>query len=72
MRVLFLDEEIPLPLNTGKRIRTYNLLKRLASGNDITYIAYMDTIKEKEAIEHLTQLGIEVVAVKKIKLKSTP
>jgi glycosyltransferase involved in cell wall biosynthesis len=29
-RVLVLDEEIPLPANTGKRIRTLNLLRRLS------------------------------------------
>ena len=34
-RVLDLDEELPLPMNTGKRIRTANLLSRLARRFDI-------------------------------------
>ena len=29
MKVLVVDEEIPYPLNTGKRLRTFNLLQRL-------------------------------------------
>lgn len=29
-RVLVLDEEIPFPMNTGKRLRTLNLLRRLS------------------------------------------
>ena len=38
MRVLFVDEEIPYPLNTGKRLRTFNLLTRLAKFHEITYV----------------------------------
>ena len=33
-----MDEEAPYPLNTGKRIRTYNLISRLAAKYDITYL----------------------------------
>lgn len=38
MRILVVDEEIPAPLNTGKRIRTFNLLRHLAKHHDITFI----------------------------------
>lgn len=37
-RVLVLDEEIPFPPNTGKRIRTLNLLQRLAATFDIEMV----------------------------------
>ncbi len=42
MNVLIIDEEIPWPLNTGKRIRTYNLVKRLQKDHQITYLCYGD------------------------------
>jgi glycosyltransferase involved in cell wall biosynthesis len=36
------DEEVPFPLNTGKRIRTFNLLKQLAQWHTITYLCYQN------------------------------
>jgi len=40
MHVLCVDEEVPFPLNTGKRLRTYNLLKRLQEGHRVTFLCY--------------------------------
>ena len=40
MNVLIVDEEIPWPLNTGKKIRTYNLVKRLQEKHSITFLCY--------------------------------
>jgi glycosyltransferase involved in cell wall biosynthesis len=38
MRVLVVDEEVPWPLDNGKKIRTFNLLRRLSSAHEITYL----------------------------------
>lgn len=38
MRVLVIDEEVPCPLNSGKRIRTFNLLSNLADRHDIVFL----------------------------------
>lgn len=43
MNVLIIDEEIPWPLNTGKKIRTYNLVQRLQKEHAITYLCYGDS-----------------------------
>jgi sugar transferase (PEP-CTERM/EpsH1 system associated) len=40
MNILILDEEFPYPLNTGKRIRSFNLTKRLAGHHKVHYLAY--------------------------------
>ncbi len=40
MHVLIVDEEVPFPLNTGKRLRSYNLLQRLQKQHKITYVCY--------------------------------
>lgn len=40
LKVLVLDEEIPYPLDSGKRIRTFNLLVRLARRHSITLLCY--------------------------------
>lgn len=40
MRILVLDEELPWPLNTGKRLRCYNLQSRLAKNHELRYVGY--------------------------------
>lgn len=40
MNILIVDEEIPWPLNTGKRLRTYNLVQRLQREHRVTYLCY--------------------------------
>ena len=46
MKVLIIDEEVPWPLNTGKRLRTYNLVQRLQKEHSITYLCYGDPLQE--------------------------
>jgi len=38
MHVAIVDEELPYPLNSGKRIRTFQLVSRLAERHRITCI----------------------------------
>jgi glycosyltransferase involved in cell wall biosynthesis len=40
LKVLIIDEELPYPLNAGKRIRTWNLLRRLARRHSICLVCY--------------------------------
>ncbi|MGI9327966.1 MAG: glycosyltransferase family 4 protein [Pseudomonadales bacterium] len=40
MRILFVDEELPWPLTSGKRIRTYHLVQALAKFHHIGYVFY--------------------------------
>jgi polysaccharide biosynthesis protein PslH len=40
LKVLVVDEEIPYPPDAGKRIRTWNLLKRLAERHEIHLLCY--------------------------------
>ena len=40
MRVLFVTEFVPLPLNTGGRIRTFHILKQAASRHLVTVITH--------------------------------
>ena len=61
LSVLVLDEEIPFPLNSGKRIRTWNLLSRLANGHDITFLCY--GTRHDPGLAPLRNLGIRVVQV---------
>ncbi len=49
MKILILDEEFPYPLNTGKRIRSFNILSRLAKKAEVHYLAYGDEASESFA-----------------------
>jgi polysaccharide biosynthesis protein PslH len=58
LKVLVLDEEIPYPPNSGKRIRTWNLLRSLARRHDISLLCYGDA--NDSAAEALREAGIRL------------
>ena len=74
MRLLFLDESIPYPPNSGKKIRTYNLVKRLAEDNEIYYLSFLGEDHDSElAAKHLQSINIQTELVNsKIQGKSGP
>jgi len=65
LHVAILDEEFPYPLTSGKRIRTFNLLTRLAKRHRVTYIAHQnaDSAELREAVTVLRNHGIHVIPV---------
>jgi glycosyltransferase involved in cell wall biosynthesis len=65
MRVAIVDEELPYPPNSGKRIRTFELISRLARRHEITYISHRnaDAAEAVEASRALTRLGIKTMVV---------
>ena len=65
MHVAIIDEELPYPLNSGKRIRTFQLVSRLARRHRITYICHRnaDPGEAVEAEVELCRLGIKAIAV---------
>lgn len=40
LKVLVIDEAVPLPLNNGKKIRTFNLLSELGARHEITFLSF--------------------------------
>ena len=61
MRLLFLDEEFPFPLNSGKRIRTFSLVSRLASTCEVDYLAF--GAADSDAAAALRDAGVRPHAV---------
>ena len=47
LHVAVLDEELPYPLTSGKRIRTFNLLTQLSKTHRVTYIAHRNPDEEE-------------------------
>ena len=62
LRVLVLDEEFPFPPNSGKRIRTWNLLRRLAAAHELRMLCFGE----------LTHLQREAAASAGISVRTLP
>ncbi len=67
LRVGIIDEELPFPPNSGKRIRTLNLIERLAARHQITYVAHRNAsvTETLEAEKYLHSRNIRVVIVER-------
>jgi glycosyltransferase involved in cell wall biosynthesis len=65
LHVAVLDEELPFPLTSGKRIRTFNLLARLAQRHRVTVLCHRNPDREeaRAAAAAFRNLGIETVVV---------
>ena len=60
MRILFLSPTVPFPLTDGGRIRVFNLLKQIATKNDVTLLALETQPTDAEGVAQLQQLGVQV------------
>jgi glycosyltransferase involved in cell wall biosynthesis len=65
LQVAIVDEELPYPATSGKRIRTLNLLLRLAPRHRLTYLCHRNAnpIEAAEAARFLQHHGIATVVV---------
>lgn len=63
MKILVLDEWLPSIQNSGKSIRTFQLLAPLAKKHEIVYLAHQDLSSRPEEVRKMEDAGFEVVAV---------
>jgi glycosyltransferase involved in cell wall biosynthesis len=65
LRVVIVDEELPYPPTSGKRIRALNLTLRLARRHRLTYLCHRnaDPAEAELAREHFARHGVETVIV---------
>lgn len=75
LEVAVVDEELPYPPVSGKRLRTFHLLSRLARRHRLTYLCQRneDEPEARRAEKALRDCGIEVVCVpRSVPAKSGP
>jgi glycosyltransferase involved in cell wall biosynthesis len=67
LRVVMVDEELPYPPTSGKRIRTLNLTLRLARRHRLTYVCHRnaDADEARQAAAFFAQQGIETRVVER-------
>ena len=53
MKILFLTQVLPYPLDSGPKIRAYYVLRQLAAEHQITLVSFVRTQSETKAAEHL-------------------
>ncbi len=63
MRVLFISENFPYPLDSGGRIRTFHILKGLSQEHDITLLTTIDNSSQYSYIQELKQICHDVRVV---------
>lgn len=71
MRILFLSQLLPLPLDAGPKIRSYYVLRRLVeAGHDVTLLCFVrptDKASDVEAFRHICQ-SVETVPMVRSRL----
>src|SRR5262245_50405037 len=67
VHVAILDEELAYPPTSGKRIRTYNLIARLAMRHRLTYLCHRNADPDEalRAAHHFAELGVAVRVVER-------
>jgi len=57
MRVLWLKSDVLLPLDTGGKLRTWNLMRHLAAHHDITYLGFAVPGQRQEDIDGMHEVA---------------
>jgi len=67
LHVVMVDEELPYPPTSGKRLRTLHLTLRLAQRHRLTYVCHRNADREEsqQAVAFFTQHGIETRVVER-------
>jgi sugar transferase (PEP-CTERM/EpsH1 system associated) len=60
MRILIIADYLPYPLIGGDRIRIYNLLRRVASRHEVSFVAFLEKPEDVEGVPHLRQFCVRV------------
>lgn len=60
MRILFLTQVLPFPLDAGPKIRAYYVLRYLAQHHEVTLVSFVRPTDTAEAITHLRRYCLDV------------
>ncbi|RIK34898.1 MAG: glycosyl transferase family 1 [Chloroflexi bacterium] len=63
MRILFLTQVLPYPLDAGPKVRAYYVLRHLASRHSVTLVSFVRPTDTRAAVEHLRSFCHEVHTV---------
>lgn len=70
MRILFLTQVLPYPLDSGAKVRAYHVLQYLTSRHQVTLVSFSRDSDSAAAIDHLRELchAVHLVPLKRSRL----
>jgi sugar transferase (PEP-CTERM/EpsH1 system associated) len=63
MRILWLKSDLLLPLDKGGKLRTWHLMRHLATHHEITYLAFADPATPPADIDGMREVAAHIVTV---------
>jgi len=63
LKILFLTQVLPYPLDAGPKVRAYHMLRRLAERHEVTLVSFVRGDDTEEALAHLRGICAAVHAV---------
>ncbi len=63
MKILFISENFPYPLDSGGRIRSYHIMKGLSQEHDVTLVTTIEREQQRQYLPELENVCHEVRAV---------
>ncbi len=63
MKILFLSQLIPYPLDAGPKMRSYYVLKQLCLSHQVTLLAFSRDNDRQKNIDHLRSICAEVITI---------
>ena len=63
MRILFIAPRLPLPADTGGKIRTFNILKQISRDHAVDLVTFSFDSEDERHIKKFREIGIEVTLV---------
>jgi hypothetical protein len=70
MRILFLTQVLPYPLNTGAKVRAYYVLRYLAQQHEVTLVSFVRAEDRPDYIEHLRSFCAAVHTVPMVRSRA--
>lgn len=65
MKILFITNLLPYPLDNGGKIKSYNTLQMLSEGNDIDVFSFYESSKELDSLEYMKSKFSDVHIIEK-------
>jgi glycosyltransferase involved in cell wall biosynthesis len=69
MRILFLSQVLPFPLDAGPKMRSYYVLRHLAQQHEVTLLSFVRNTDTPEAVAHLQSFCHAVHCVPMVRTK---
>ena len=63
MKILWIKSDFVIPLDTGGKIRSYNIIQQLAKIDEVTYLSFVDQYHTSEHKKDMQKCVQKVISV---------